>query len=106
MQKTTISKIWLSILNYKMEYARFLPILFSLGSIIAIYVLIKDRLNEKIAILASLLMSLSLYQVSYAQTYESYSLGVLLAILCVYGLFKYLETKTKKNENEKRNRKM
>ena len=92
-----LSKIWLTIGSYSIEWARILPVLFGTFSILTLYILAKDRLNYKIALLSTILMSLSIYHITYSQEYRSYIVSVFLTLIVTIFLFKFLEKQTYSN---------
>ena len=74
-------------------FLRFLPFIFGVLSIVAIYFLSKEFISRKSALISSLLVSLSSLQVAKSQDVRYYSLVMLLSILIYLFYFKYLKSK-------------
>lgn len=73
------------------EWLRLLPLIFSVGAIFTLYFLLKSKINKETALLASFLLSISIFHISYAQDYRAFSLSSMLTPLVVYFMFKMLE---------------
>ena len=86
-----ISRLWQSFVPNTIEWLRTLPLIFSVGSIFTLYLLIKTRINTKTALLASFMLTISIFHINYAQDYRAFSLSCLLTPLVVYFMFKMLE---------------
>lgn len=86
-----ISRLWQSFVPQTIEWLRLLPLIFSIGSIFTLYFVIKEKINKKTALLASFLLSISIFHISYAQDYRAFTLSCLLTPLVAYFMFKMLE---------------
>lgn len=86
-----VSRLWQSFVPNTIEWLRTLPLIFSVGSILTLYLLIKTRINTKTALLASFLLTVSIFHINYAQDYRAFSLSSMLTPLVVYFMFKMLE---------------
>ena len=67
---------------------RLLPIFLGIATIYVAYLLFKELFNQKIALITSILLSLSPFHVWYSQEIRPYSLSALMGMLTTYFLFK------------------
>lgn len=86
-----ISRFWQIFVPSTIEWLRLLPLIFSVGAIFTLYFLLKSKINKETALLASFLLSISIFHISYAQDYRAFSLSSMLTPLVVYFMFKMLE---------------
>ncbi len=72
--------IWMNFFGDSSAAIRFPSFIFSLCSVILVYLLGKEIFNEKIALLATFFMAISMFQVVYAQEARAYSLLLFLSL--------------------------
>jgi uncharacterized membrane protein len=89
--------IWIKIFGDSEFSLRFPSALFGIFCVIVVYKFCFDFLNEKIAIISSLIMGVSTFQVFYSQEARMYSLLCLLSILSFYYFVKVLRRDDFKN---------
>ncbi len=89
--------LYLSILLFGFsKYAIVLPsVLFTLGSIIVLYVILKTWFNEKVAIISSLLLGVSPFHVAFTRSGLLHSQLLFFDLMIFYFVFKYYDDKNK-----------
>ncbi|MCD6221167.1 glycosyltransferase family 39 protein, partial [bacterium] len=82
---------WLLLFRNNEFWIRLPSVLFSLGSLLGIFILVKHLWDEKTAFFALAMLSLSPFHIWYAQEARHYALSVLLFILTFLYLLKFLD---------------
>jgi len=77
-----------------MFWLRTLPVLFSILTIVFLFLLAKKLFDNKVALISSLLLAISMVNISHAQTIRSYSFFTFITVVSFY-LFVYLKEKPK-----------
>jgi uncharacterized membrane protein len=75
-------------------WLRTLPVLFSILTIVFLFLLAKKLFDNKVALISSLLLAISMVNISHAQTIRSYSFFTFITVISFY-LFVYLKEKPK-----------
>ncbi len=91
-----IIKIYFLIFGYDFQISRYLPALFSSLSIITVSYISKEISNDRSYIFTSILITLNIYLIAYAQELRLYSTLFFLVSLTIYFYFKF-ENQKKKN---------
>jgi len=86
-----ILHFWIKIFGESDVILRMLSLIFSILSIPAIYDLSKKIINDKLALIAPLLLAFNTFHIIYSTEVRMYSLIMLLSILSVKYLYDYLE---------------
>jgi uncharacterized membrane protein len=79
---------WVKVFGFSELSLRFPSLVFSFLSCVLLYITGKKLFNERIAIVASIFMGLSPFQVWYAQEARSYSMLLFLSLLSTYLFYK------------------
>ena len=79
---TLVLRGWLAIFDQRIT-ARWLSVAFSLGTIIATWAFTKRIVNDRVAILAAVLLAANPLQLFYAQLIRGYAMMTLVAALCI-----------------------
>jgi hypothetical protein len=90
---------WTKLFGNGDKSLRFLPLLFSLGIVLLIYVFVKEHFeNENLALLAAGFSAISPFLISYAQVARNYAVLFFFALLATHYFLKLLDSsfKTKK----------
>ncbi len=82
-----LASIWMKIGILDM-WLRLLPVIFGIANIYVLYLLANKLFGEKVALLSSLILSISPFHVYYSHEFRSYSLLSLLATISTYLLVK------------------
>lgn len=82
---------WIGLFGISEFSLRFPSLIFGLLSIVLIFLLGKNLLNQKVGLLASIIMGLSPFHLWYAQEARNYSMVLFLGTLSSYLLFKAIE---------------
>lgn len=91
-----IIKIYFLIFGYDFQISRYLPALFSSLSIITVSYISKEISNDRSYIFTSILITLNIYLIAYAQELRLYSTLFFLVSLTIYFYFKFENQKKKK----------
>ncbi len=86
-----LAKFWMMIFGSSEVTSRLLPCLFSVLTIWAVYLFVKNNFKEKPAFLASFLFCINAYSIHSAKEFRCYSLGIFLSVLLAYFLFKIIK---------------
>ena len=93
-----MARFWMQLFGGSMLASRLLPVLISLISLPFIYYLALELFSSKLtAIIATIFLSLSPFDILFAQTARQYSLLTLTAIASSWFLLKALKSSDKKN---------
>ncbi|MCH7850992.1 MAG: glycosyltransferase family 39 protein [Nanoarchaeota archaeon] len=88
-----LSTIFLSVLPYLFGLnelsMRLTTILFGIGTIYLVYLFSKTIFNKDIAIISSLILSISSIEIAFSRWFRMYALLQFFSILCIYFIFKY-----------------
>ena len=90
-----IIKIYFQIFGYDFQISRYLPALFSSLSIITVSYISKEISNDKSYIFTSILITLNIYLIAYAQELRLYSTLFFLVSVTIYFYFKFENQKKK-----------
>ncbi len=88
-------KIYFQIFGYDFQISRYLPALFSSLSIISVSYISKEISNNKSYIFTSVLITLNIYLIAYAQELRLYSTLFFLVSVTIYFYFKFENQKKK-----------
>ena len=92
-----IMKIYTCFAPLTIEFMRLIPVIFGSIGVLGIYILTNRFSNQKSAILATFMASVSIYHICYSQELRGYSLILLIAPFVIMSLFDYLKSSSKKN---------
>ena len=87
-----VLKIWSNIFGLSEASLRSLSAIFGSLSIIIVYLLSKELFNQKVSLIAALIMSLNTVMIEYSQEARLYSSLILIVLLSGYSLIKYSKT--------------
>jgi mannosyltransferase len=65
-------------------WLRLLPVLFGIGTVYMLYLLGRKLFDEKVGLLAALLLALAPYHIYYSQEFRMYSMAAFFAIVSMY----------------------
>jgi mannosyltransferase len=85
-----LGAIWAEIWGTSESATRSLSAIFSTGAVIVLYILAREWFDERVAIISSLLMALSTFQIHHAQDHRYYALLLLLATVSFLFYFRAL----------------
>ena len=85
-----IIKIYFQAFGYDFHISRYLPALFSSLSIISVSFINKEISNDKSYIFSSILITINVYLISYAQELRLYSTLFFLVSITIYFYFKFV----------------
>ena len=96
-----LARIYMLLFGVEPNVTRMLSVIFSVICIYAVYVFVKNNLNEdnknKIALIVSFLYSINIYSICIAQEFRCYSLCALFSVLSAYLLFEIIKYKKNKD---------
>ena len=96
-----LARIYMLLFGVEPNVTRMLSVIFSVICIYAVYIFVKNNLNEdnknKIALIVSFLYSINIYSICIAQEFRCYSLCALFSVLCAYLLFEIIKYKKNKD---------
>lgn len=72
-------------------WLRLLPVIFGVGTVYVLYLLGKRLFNEKVALLAALLLAIAPYHIYYSQEFRMYSMATFFAVVSMYFFVNLLE---------------
>ena len=75
---------WMKLVGSSFENARYMSLLFSMASLLIVFLFCLRNINYKTAIIALLLMAVNPLSVSYAQENRTYSLAIFLSLCASY----------------------
>ena len=84
---------WINIFGDSEFSVRLLSTIFSLATIVICFLISKKLSNDKVALITSLLLAVSVFQIEYAQETRNYSLISFLCASSVYFLIRWEENK-------------
>ncbi len=85
-------KLWTSLFGNNEFAIRFPSLFFSVLSIVFVFKLSKEIFDEKVGLIAALLLSVSAYSINYAQEAKMYAMEWSLGILSFLFFYKYIKT--------------
>ena len=96
-----LARIYMLLFGVEPNVTRMLSVIFSVICIYAVYIFVKNNLNEdnknKIALIVSFLYSINIYSICIAQEFRCYSLCALFSVLSAYLLFEIIKYKKNKD---------
>lgn len=96
-----LARIYMLLFGVEPNVTRMLSVIFSVVCIYAVYIFVKNNLNEdnknKIALIVSFLYSINIYSICIAQEFRCYSLCALFSVLSAYLLFEIIKYKKNKD---------
>ncbi len=89
-----LTHFWIQFSSYE-GWLRLLPVSFGVGTVYLIYILGKYLFNEKVGLLAALLLALAPYHIYYSQEFRMYSMATFFAIWSMYAFIRILQSSHK-----------